>query len=396
MESQLIEGHLTVRELGSVYGLKSYQMLHVLKTLGISIRNNTNDTRIFDSSIDSSLHQVLIGTLMGDAFMKYPKCYQLGHGLHQLDYIYHVAERLKCFIAYIGDKDNDCVTKKSFCLRTFRHSVFIPYFDRFYSFGPKKKYFIENTAQDLEAEGLAYWFMDDGKYNEYGFYLCVGNITDKEGEILRHLLKNKFNLETNFQIHDKEKNYHNIYIKAESRHKFLSLIEPFIIPSMRYKVDGFLFPKIEFNKEHILKNHLDLCKKAGRFIRYSGEPEIVKGLSSYSRSDSKSFFINKILKNILDNSQISKTSIRKLPDMEELSKLLSDGLTDGRIAQRYGVGRNRIAKLRVSLGIQDLRSRLTIDQENKLKILLFKQETNVQRIMDEVGISYYRAKRYIS
>ena len=69
--TQLQEGHLTVEELGEIYKLKSYQMVHILRVLKIDFRNNVNDTRIINSSISSSVHQVLLGTLLGDAFYDY-------------------------------------------------------------------------------------------------------------------------------------------------------------------------------------------------------------------------------------------------------------------------------------------------------------------------------------
>ena len=395
LEAQLLAGHLTVDELGDLYSLKSYQMVHVLRSLGIIFRNNVNDTRVFDSTITPSIHQVLLGTLLGDAYMP-GKYYCVGHGVSQMDYCYHVAERIHPFVASFGDFNTPCKTEKSFSFWTYRHDIFVPYFKRFYSHGLKKKFFTEETIPDLEAEGLAYWYMDDGKYGEFGSYLCVGNITELEGNILRGILKQKFGLETTFQVHDKKKNYHTIYIKAESRDKFFSLIDPYVIPSMRYKMEGTPFPRIEFSPDLIYSRHLELCKKSGRFIRYFGDEEISKKVEAtpFLKGEKESY-LEKIRTAIRNGAQISKTELRKLPDAKEFSDLLSQGMCDGGIAKKYNVSRNKIAKLRKSLGIQDLRSRLTYDQEIKLKALLSSPETSIQQIMDEVGISYYRAKEYM-
>ena len=130
------------------------------------------------------MHQVLLGTLLGDAFMTHPKYYQLGHGPSQFDYIYHVAERLHPFIATIGDRDTECATEKSLVFWTYRHSVFLDYFKRFYSMGKEKKFITKGSAYDLEDEGLAYWYMDDGKQaNNLNF--SVGNMSVAEIEILK-------------------------------------------------------------------------------------------------------------------------------------------------------------------------------------------------------------------
>ena len=87
LEAQLKEGHLTIDNLAELYRLKGYQMLHVLRVLKITYRNALNDTRIMSPEITPEMHQVLLGTLAGDAYMKHHKCYQLSHGPSQRAYL---------------------------------------------------------------------------------------------------------------------------------------------------------------------------------------------------------------------------------------------------------------------------------------------------------------------
>lgn len=233
-----------------------------------------NDTRVIDSFISPSLHQVLIGTLLGDGSMLTPKSYHVGHGLNQIDYCYHLAERLHQFVASFGDKDTKAITKKSFEFWTHRHDVLKPYYERFYSRGKRKKYITDKSAFDLNPEGLAFWAMDDGKFNEYGYYLCVGKISPEEGLVIVNLLKNNFRLNSNIQAQHKEKGHYNLYIQANSRQHFIDLIFPYVIPSMMYKLKGEPPPDVPFSIDGIVSRHTKLCNIANRQIGYSGEPEI--------------------------------------------------------------------------------------------------------------------------
>jgi hypothetical protein len=276
--------------------------------LRISYRNILGDTRIQDAVITPSMHQVLIGTLLGDGFMKTGRMYAVGHGINQLHYIYHVAEKLHGYVASIGDRNTDSVTEKSFEFWTFSHENLNTYFKKFYSRGRSKKYMIVGAASDLAPEGLSYWYMDDGKYNEYGLYLCVGNISEDEGIILRGILRDTFGLVTTFQCANDAKGYHNIYIKAESRGHFIELIAPYIIPPMKYKITGQSHQNVSFSKDVIIPLHDSLCKKAGRYIRYFGDSSIKKEVEQVcSISDPKEDFISEIRRRAMEGLQVSRT-----------------------------------------------------------------------------------------
>jgi hypothetical protein len=371
-------------------------MVHIFRSLKITYRNALNDTRVIDATIDSSLHQVFLGTLLGDGYMKEVKCYGLGHGVYQMDYLYHVAERMHSFIASLGDKNTQGTTKKSFEFWTYRHDVLEPYYQRFYSKGRHKKFFITESAPDLGPEGLAYWYMDDGSYGKHGFGLCVGNMSKPEGDILRGMLLRNFGLISTWQLHETERNYHTIYITAESRSNFIGLIIPFIIPSMRYKLDGSIFPRPNFSQDSVVKRHLELCQKAGRMIRYFGESNIQEEINKTAIIDFKSEYITQINEAIKTNTQISKTSFRKLPSEEEVLILFNQSLTDDQIAERFGVGRNRISKIRRSLKI-DKKSRRITEEQNRRLLELFSDSTmTIQKAMKEIGLSFYKIKHWRS
>jgi len=245
VESRLKNGKLTVAELGVSYGLKEYQMVHVLRLLGIDFRNSLCDTRVRGSKITVSMHQLLLGTLMGDASMK-SNCigsasYHLGHSINQMDYAFHIAGKLKQYLATIKLRDTKCQTgiKKTVELWTHAHSKLYPYYSSFYSNG--KKCFDYDFISSMTAEGLAYWYMDDGMYKKYRCILCVGKVGETTLGVFEKLLRVNFGIDARRECRDKAKGYWDIVLSKSSKVRFLSLIRPYIIASMGYKL-GFGSP----------------------------------------------------------------------------------------------------------------------------------------------------------
>lgn len=395
LERQLRQGSFTIKEFASIYSLTPGQMTHILRTLDIDYRNPLNSTRVLDADISDDLHQVLLGTLLGDGYFRTPKCYGLGHGVYQMDYCYHVAEQMHQFVASFGDKDTGGSTEKSFEFWTFRHEVLRAYHDRFYSRGLKKKYFTQESAPDLGPAGLAYWYMDDGKWSSHGAYLCVGKVSEEEGQVLTSLLRNRFDLECTFQCHDARNGNYTIYVTAETRGKFFDIISPYVIPSMKYKLVGSSPPRISFDRDAVVSRHRELCLKAGRRVRYFGDAEISSFVSSWDMKSPKETLVENIRDDIANNRQVSHTCLRELPSEEMLRSMLERGMTDGQVAERYGVGRNTIAALRRSLKIGRRSSRVTVSKISTLFELFEQPDMTIKRAMEETGLSFYKVKGWL-
>jgi len=357
IKTHLISGTLTIKDLSIAYGLKSYQLEHIIKCLGIVYRAPLNDTRISNPTVSHHMHQMLIGTLLGDASMSEPKYYRVTHGMGQLPYTYHIAECLDSYVSSIHYKKEVNAIE----VYTNRHDNLIPYFERFYSHGKHKKYMFEDIIADIDPEGLAFWYMDDGKYSEYGAYLCVGNVTKEEGNNLRDTLENKFSLKTTLQNHDIKKGYYNIYIKSESRDHFYNLIDPYIIPSMRYKITGDKVPD-RYTVKDIVSYHLDLCNKLKIPVRFSGDSFVEDRVNlGCPIKDSKELYIEGIKNKLKEGSLKTKINIRKMPLEDVLKEHFKSGMTDVEIGEKYGFGRNTIAGIRRSLGIEPKRKRVMVD-----------------------------------
>jgi recombination protein RecA len=97
----------------------------------------------------------------------------------------------------------------------------------------------------LDPMGLAIWWMDDGCLSiykrkdrnstaRYG-KLCTHCFTYDENVIIKNYLETVWKIKTTVKV---EKNkYYYIYLSPTGLNQLFSIISPFIIPSMNYKID---------------------------------------------------------------------------------------------------------------------------------------------------------------
>jgi hypothetical protein len=76
--------------------------------------------------------------------------------------------------------------------------------------------------------------MDDGTYNKSYYAFSTASFSVEEHNILLGILSNKFDIDCNIQ----RGKYLSLYIPARNNanQKFRTLIEPYIVPSMKYKL----------------------------------------------------------------------------------------------------------------------------------------------------------------
>jgi len=99
---------------------------------------------------------------------------------------------------------------------------------------------IDLIKNHLTARGLAYWFMDDGGKLDYNknsknksVVLNTQSFKDKEVETMAQQIMVKFHLDCEVRSNKGKK---VIVIKSVSYDKFLSLIDPYLLSEMRYKL----------------------------------------------------------------------------------------------------------------------------------------------------------------
>lgn len=92
-----------------------------------------------------------------------------------------------------------------------------------------------NVYELLTAKGLAFWIMDDGSKQGKGLHISVYAFSNKDVDKLMFVLQDKFNLKCS--IHYNRDNKPRIFIFKESMENLITLVKPYFIPEMLYKLN---------------------------------------------------------------------------------------------------------------------------------------------------------------
>lgn len=208
---------------------------------------NTKAIRELKKNLNLTKRQreILAGTLLGDGHLETQdqgKTYRLKieHCNAQKEYLSWPYQE---FISWIPSRPYTKVKKNNVYVgvRTYSHESLNVFGKLFYSQG--KKLIPKVIERLLTPLSLAIWFMDDGslKSTRHRTYVIhtLGYAREDLENVQKSLL-NKFGLHTS--LHIQKGKYWRLYIQSQSADKFKTLIEPYILPSMKYKL-GNKMPK---------------------------------------------------------------------------------------------------------------------------------------------------------
>lgn len=182
-------------------------------------------------SLTERQKSIIIGKLLGDGSLrrKANTLLEVNHSYNQKDYVLWVYEELKQFVKTPPKLRVSGQNRLAFRFTTLSCSLLNPYYESFYDRMGKK---VIPTFLNLDPLILAVWLMDDGSKDRDSVYLNTQqfDLTDQQ------LLLNKLlNLGIKSSL-NKDKKYLRIRILKESVPKFIQLVDPYILDSMRYKV----------------------------------------------------------------------------------------------------------------------------------------------------------------
>lgn len=98
-----------------------------------------------------------------------------------------------------------------------------------------KKCVPSNIGDYLTPLALAIWIMDDGAKVSKGLKFSTNSFTYEECILLVNVLYNNFNLKASVQKAGTD-NIYVIYVWKESMNDLFSIVHPYIIPEMKYKI----------------------------------------------------------------------------------------------------------------------------------------------------------------
>ena len=197
-------------------------------------------------SLSDRQKEILIGAILGDGHLE--KLYttelsrlKIEHSYKQKEYVNWFYEE---FRNWVRTKPKQKIKKvfgkvhKNYGFCTYGHRLLGNFQKEFYT--EKKKVIPNILLENITPLSLAVWYMDDGsiKSNKHkGVFLNTQSFSEKDVKILQSILENKFGIVSSTR---KNETGEQIYLGGNSGEKFIKIIEPFIIPSMKYKIPRVL------------------------------------------------------------------------------------------------------------------------------------------------------------
>ena len=210
--------------------------------------------------MDVETRGFLVGMIFGDAYVNvrnrlvdgryYYESSEMRvlHSIAQRDYCEHKAARTrqalkrKFSVTIVNNGPGGAYKAAAF-------SASHPYFKQLkrWCYPNGKKTFTKHTLEMLTPEGIAFWYLDDGNArrntNKDGWVSSVATdistmCSKEEAEIIVAYFLDKHGIAFNIRCNKRCVIGKQFFIQAntaESR-KFIALVQPFIIPSMLYKI----------------------------------------------------------------------------------------------------------------------------------------------------------------
>ena len=197
-----------------------------------------NYREVIDSIIISDeAYNILYGSLLGDGHLVYvdkvnkEAYYRAEQGAKQKEYLYWKYDFLKDLCKC---EPKECIRHEkvwSYYFQTRCHKDLTTLYSKFYT--NKKKHIPHNFETELNEMMLAVWYMDDGTYNHHS-ELCVQGFSQVDIGRIISTLKLKFNIECSVIV--RNGSYYNIQFSKEGTKRLHEIINPYIIPTMKYKL----------------------------------------------------------------------------------------------------------------------------------------------------------------
>lgn len=182
--------------------------------------------------------EALVGLLLGDAHLETQnngRTYRVKfeYSVKQREYADHVYELFREWVLTAPQEKQDS-SHENVWFQTVSHAAFRFYAHQFYD--GKKKCVPKLIHHFMSERSIAFWYMDDGSIKSRESKGVVFNthcFARNDVQRLIEVLRKQFGLEATER---KQKDGLQIYVSGKSYERFREMVDPHILPSMRYKV----------------------------------------------------------------------------------------------------------------------------------------------------------------
>lgn len=237
--TELVKSGKTTKECAEYFGVNPSAISFWKKKISNDILKIIPEFSQEDHRLSHLQEQMILGSLLGDMNIgkprkRHPTCrLALVHSIKQKELFMQKVEILGDFMgsyreySYLDNRTNN--TYSTIRGNSKSHGIFNDIYNKLYINGTKT---ITQEYLDMidHPIALAYWFMDDGTNSGQ---IATNCFSFEEIKLLSNWLENKFSIITTIQKNLRD---YTLYIVASSRLEFDTLISPYIIPSMRYKL----------------------------------------------------------------------------------------------------------------------------------------------------------------
>jgi len=241
----LLEEGKTFKMIASQMGCSIMVAKRRFKELGLCEKQQqTSSYEYYGVELTDFQKQMIMGSVLGDGTITKSGAYSCSHSIKQKEYFDHKRQVLynlhsNCSQRYIHSyaylkKDAESIHFTTGCNKYLyeMRKIFYPEGKKVFPYN----YLVDNMTE----EGLAYWYCDDGSFDQGYCYFHTYGYGYEEQEKIQMILKNKFSISTSIRKKNEEwrhidkRNY--LSMDRKNSNLFIDLIRPHIIPSMLYKI----------------------------------------------------------------------------------------------------------------------------------------------------------------
>lgn len=190
--------------------------------------------------LTSDSYSIIVGMLLSDGWLeKYSlnsnTRFKFKQAIFRSDYVIYSFMALSHYCSNMPYTNKG--KRKGILFYSLEFSTrYLPCFNEIYDlfYIDKVKVIPVNIYDLLTPIAIAHWIMGDGAKLNKGLVLCTDSFTVQEVITLMNVLKIKYDINSSIQgIHNQRP---RIYILQESMPKLINIVQPYLLPSMLYKL----------------------------------------------------------------------------------------------------------------------------------------------------------------
>lgn len=185
-------------------------------------------------SLTSTQHAILVGSLLGDGTLRKQgsrlnALFEVNHSFEHKKYVDWKWHHFQDYVLAAPKSRSGKGARVAYRFTTQSLPVFTEYYHQFYEYGKKR------IPVDLRVDALSLtvWFMDDGTRIRSAYYLNTQQFSLEDQKRLQKILLKRFGLNSAL---NKDKKYFRLRITSESSIRMQKIIEPYVVPILRYKL----------------------------------------------------------------------------------------------------------------------------------------------------------------